>query len=1072
MLRIIFIKGIWFILLSFLFLRAQGQEDGTYGLSMSDVSCYVNNGNTKSNSVYCSNAPFSHYGGGKRRTFYQWELTDDIIPDGSTITSVRIVISDITSPDNIQLRVNFYNVALDIGSSTGSDLWQKTDDASNAIGEQQSNDYTIDYTYPEGSGFATAVQNALPSDFFTLGLKDANESTHNYEYQINNCKVKLEIHFKRPSVNVTVNQFLEDQETIVGEVKRWNGSNFDPLNVLPANLTFYAGTQEIMQGDQRLFSNNPKQKYNNWNEQADVTNHHVFKITTSVTEYYSYLKKSYDDITIKATLTKGGEGTSIYFKDPWLIDYADPDYGSVKRNRGMDEDGSDKLEFKQRSSPFVPDYTTDYNGDVYQGVFLNQGYENGTWNPPYYSAKAEAEQSFNAHGESITGYFQYWDGTDVQYQNSEALETPLVFKAAGAEARAVYKGHLASAQNRPSGLNFQRSICRTDDGMYHLVYEDDGKIWYASSDDGQQWNKETLISSGGECRYPSIAAYQNSVYVVWTDVDKLLNHYIYFRQKDASWSAAEIADSVAIPVEISADSKTAASIAVWNDNGAVKPLIVVRCYEEYDHDQYQKKLYFTLKENSAWSGLAPVMAGINPSLSADRHSSVSNGVIGLAYENDGTVLYYQYNGSWNHSINVSGYDAWRQNQKNASLVLYNGNAHIVWEGYNSDKGINEIYYKKLLKSEIEGQGVNSAVGSNYYPYNRNPVWVSSPTTEYAYSPSVSVNSSEEAAFFYHKSDKIYKKKYTSDGWYRYDYNSSGRYPSMTQQDLNRAVWTKYSDAPYLVKSAGAEPYNPGGWHSVIYHPRDDQQTESVVRFTYPLDSTANNGQSGYIAIDVLNVKFDGDTLNIDEAFRSDSMNVTNPAVPLELDLKARYVNVQNGLDSNQVMFKVDFLDNGDSLFLTSLKYHELPANAGPDGERFFKLATIVNLAGHSGRLRLRFADLEPEIFIIQSDDVSGQSKPAPEPVTAVIPERYRLRQNFPNPFNPSTHITVDLPKDGAVNLSVYNVQGQKVAELLSGYKTAGSYEVIFDGSGLSSGMYFYRLSAPGFTDVKRMLLVK
>ncbi|HIE56513.1 MAG TPA: T9SS type A sorting domain-containing protein, partial [Chromatiaceae bacterium] len=688
-------------------------------------------------------------------------------------------------------------------------------------------------------------------------------------------------------------------------------------------------------------------------------------------------------------------------------------------------------------------------------VFLNQDY---TGNEPYYSVKAEAEQPFTAHGETVTGYFLHWEGTDAQFQDSQASETPVVFKAANAEARAVYKGHLAAAQSRPSGLNFQRSICKTDNGSYHLVYADDGKIWYTTSQDGQEWDKEIVISEGGDCRYPSIASYQNNVYVVWADLDAYSPHYIRYRSKNSGWSAVETACSVDIPVDIDDNSKTAPAIAVWNDNGSVKPLIVVRCYNEYNQDEYDTQLYYCLRENSGWSDLTSVATGRNPSPSADRHSSVNYGIVGLTYELGTGIIYYQFNGGWHHSIDVSGYEAWRENQKNASLVLYNGNAHIVWEGYNSDKGINEIYYKKLLKSEIEGQSVNSAIGYNYYPYDRNPVWVSSPTTEYAYSPSVSVNTAEEVAFFYHKSDKIYKKKYTSNGWYRYDYNSSGKYSNMTQCDLNRAVWTKYTDAPYFIKSAGAEPSNSGWYPSPIYRPDPGNQTQSVARFVYPLDSTSNNGQSGYIAIDVLNVKFDGDTLNIDEAFRSDSLNVTNPAAPLELDMKAHYVNVQNGLDDEQVMFKVDFLDNGDSLFMTSLKYHELPDRAGTDSERFFKLATIVNLAGHNGCLQIRFADLEPEIFIIQSDADGGTGKPAADVVTAVTPERYRLRQNFPNPFNPSTHITVDLPEAGQVNLSVYNINGQKVAELLKGFRKAGSYEVIFDGSGLSSGVYFYRLS--------------
>jgi Secretion system C-terminal sorting domain len=90
----------------------------------------------------------------------------------------------------------------------------------------------------------------------------------------------------------------------------------------------------------------------------------------------------------------------------------------------------------------------------------------------------------------------------------------------------------------------------------------------------------------------------------------------------------------------------------------------------------------------------------------------------------------------------------------------------------------------------------------------------------------------------------------------------------------------------------------------------------------------------------------------------------------------------------------------------------------------------------------------------------------------IIPAKYELGQNYPNPFNPVTHISFGLPKDGVVSLKVFNTQGQMVGELLNGYKQAGTYEVVFNAAGLASGLYFYRIEAGKFSEVKRMLLVK
>jgi len=92
---------------------------------------------------------------------------------------------------------------------------------------------------------------------------------------------------------------------------------------------------------------------------------------------------------------------------------------------------------------------------------------------------------------------------------------------------------------------------------------------------------------------------------------------------------------------------------------------------------------------------------------------------------------------------------------------------------------------------------------------------------------------------------------------------------------------------------------------------------------------------------------------------------------------------------------------------------------------------------------------------------------------------YALNSNYPNPFNPTTQISYQLPKDGFVNLVVYNIIGQKVAELVNQEQASGKYTVKFDAStssatasNLPSGVYIYKLQAGEFSDVKKMLLTK
>ena len=108
-----------------------------------------------------------------------------------------------------------------------------------------------------------------------------------------------------------------------------------------------------------------------------------------------------------------------------------------------------------------------------------------------------------------------------------------------------------------------------------------------------------------------------------------------------------------------------------------------------------------------------------------------------------------------------------------------------------------------------------------------------------------------------------------------------------------------------------------------------------------------------------------------------------------------------------------------------------------------------------------------------------------DPLLGDVPSQYILSQNYPNPFNPSTVIRYQLPEASNVRLAVFDFLGREVAMLVNERKAVGSYEIRFDASGFSSGVYLYRLTADnpstisglrtelkGFVQTRMMLVIK
>ena len=108
---------------------------------------------------------------------------------------------------------------------------------------------------------------------------------------------------------------------------------------------------------------------------------------------------------------------------------------------------------------------------------------------------------------------------------------------------------------------------------------------------------------------------------------------------------------------------------------------------------------------------------------------------------------------------------------------------------------------------------------------------------------------------------------------------------------------------------------------------------------------------------------------------------------------------------------------------------------------------------------------------IESESIAAKGGVEEENI-ASIPTEFSLSQNYPNPFNPSTNVEFGISDLGFVTLKVFDVTGKVVATLVNEELSPGRYEVKFDGSNFSSGVYFYKITAGTFSEVKRMFLIK
>lgn len=620
-----------------------------------------------------------------KRGFYQWNINSNDIPTAAIIDS--IVISFGAQYVNYQgSELNYFNCILDLSDPNlnKSALWnysdrnQYTPIGSGQINTPPSNYVTQTHKFLNGSSFVNAFINSTQqTNRFTLGIAWKYEHPAAYNSYWRLTPLNLKVYFHMPIQTVTLDQRLSNNVQ-VSKLRKWEGSYFTPSPFInpgtPFNFT--VGSTQTIQGDQAIHSN---EKYHRWlrnqNDEQDVSNHHSFTIETFDNNFTSRFNPTHSGVKIQNSLEATGiDGGKLEFKDPWLIDYPDPDFGNTPRNRGM------AAPFKELTTPYTFTYSSDY-----KGLFLDQSGP-PLWTSSYYSLKMPDEQPITVHNQSRKFFPYSWEetgGVTIQYPWGQ--ETGVVFNSSSNVATAVLKGQLMSKEQTGISSNSQRKMVRTDNGIYHVVYESMGSVWYTHSLTSNyfgDWSTDKNLQG----RNPGIAYNGNKIIFVYETIN--LNNSQEAQIRIQPMTGYDVGG-----VWIYDGGNDNELVSTYSNTyfGNAKPVIAFTSGQIFV--VYRKNATEGLKERTKWYTSGNWTWESEASIPQTNANSINPAVTGtfgnmhIVFESLATIQYkfaYNQGASWryNNVLNLSSGSGFSQNYYPSISISDGDNLYVMvsWQG--------------------------------------------------------------------------------------------------------------------------------------------------------------------------------------------------------------------------------------------------------------------------------------------------------------------------------------------------------------------------------------------------------